>query len=289
MPSPAEALFVALRSRASVAVLSRSCSTGKSPRGIPADARVPFQQGEFPGPVKYGYSNVGIVEAGPDDPRWLSRLPHPHQTRFVAPTMVLHTIPDGVPLARAVLAANMETALNGVWGRWRTPGRPRRSRRWRNRRVPDRVVVIAYCWLRRLSRRCAASASRNRRSPRRTVHESATPPRSRRRDSRQRFTRRAIDGPRDRRVGSGDHGDELVWFCVRCRCHLAKPSRASVDHPLIAGGACVAHSAFALGPPATDADGVVAADGARTRRAHFGRERLRGHAHRDARARERRA
>ena len=91
--------------------------------------RAPFQQGEFPGPVKYGYSNVGVVEAGPDDliGQHVFSL-FPHQTRFVAPTMVLHPIPAGVPLSRAVLAANMETALNGVWDAGVRPG--------------DRVAVV---------------------------------------------------------------------------------------------------------------------------------------------------
>jgi hypothetical protein len=27
--------------------------------------RAPFQEGDFPGPVKYGYLNVGVVEQGP--------------------------------------------------------------------------------------------------------------------------------------------------------------------------------------------------------------------------------
>ena len=128
MPSPAEALV-----RTAFTSVSRGTESlvfnGQVPRAEYQRMRAPFQQGEFPGPVKYGYSNVGIVEAGPDDLVGCHVFSlYPHQTRFVAPTMVLHTIPDGVPLARAVLAANMETALNGVWDAGVRPG--------------DRVAVV---------------------------------------------------------------------------------------------------------------------------------------------------
>ena len=102
---------------------------GKVPRGEYQRMRAPFQEGEFPGPVKYGYCNVGEVEVGPADlvGRRVFSL-YPHQTRFVVPTMVLHEIPDAVPLERAVLGANMETALNGLWDAGIQPG--------------DRVTVI---------------------------------------------------------------------------------------------------------------------------------------------------
>ena len=78
--------------------------------------RAPFQAGEFPAPVKYGYASVGRVEQGP---RALTGravfVLHPHQTRFIVPADAVHVLPDGIPPARAVLAANLETALNGVW------------------------------------------------------------------------------------------------------------------------------------------------------------------------------
>jgi threonine dehydrogenase-like Zn-dependent dehydrogenase len=85
--------------------------------------RAPFQQGDFPGPVKYGYANVGRVEQGPQ--KLLGRTVfslYPHQTRFVVPAEAVHVVPDGVPARRAVLAANMETALNGVWDARIVPG-----------------------------------------------------------------------------------------------------------------------------------------------------------------------
>lgn len=78
--------------------------------------RAPFQGGDFPGPVKYGYATVGRVVAGPDRLRDATVFAlHPHQTRFVVPAAAVHVVPAGVPAARAVLAANMETALNGTW------------------------------------------------------------------------------------------------------------------------------------------------------------------------------
>jgi threonine dehydrogenase-like Zn-dependent dehydrogenase len=78
--------------------------------------RAPFQAGSFPAPVKYGYANVGEVEAGPAE--LVGRLVftlYPHQTRFIVPSTAVHLLPAGTPPARAVLAANLETAINGVW------------------------------------------------------------------------------------------------------------------------------------------------------------------------------
>jgi 2-desacetyl-2-hydroxyethyl bacteriochlorophyllide A dehydrogenase len=89
---------------------------GRVPSSEYARMRAPFQQGEFPAPVKYGYSMVGRVEGGPDGltGRTVFAL-HPHQTRFVIPAESVHVVPDAVPASRAILAANLETAVNGVW------------------------------------------------------------------------------------------------------------------------------------------------------------------------------
>jgi threonine dehydrogenase-like Zn-dependent dehydrogenase len=78
--------------------------------------RAPFQQGELPGPVKYGYASVGVVERGPRDleGRTVFAL-FPHQSRYVVPAAAVHPLPPGVPPARAILAANLETAINGAW------------------------------------------------------------------------------------------------------------------------------------------------------------------------------
>jgi NADPH:quinone reductase-like Zn-dependent oxidoreductase len=78
--------------------------------------RAPFQAGEFPGPVKYGYASVGQVERGPRELRdCVVFALYPHQTRYVVPAKAVHVLPHGVPAQRAVLAANLETAINGLW------------------------------------------------------------------------------------------------------------------------------------------------------------------------------
>jgi threonine dehydrogenase-like Zn-dependent dehydrogenase len=81
-----------------------------------ARMRAPFQAGDFPAPVKYGYANVGCIEQGPQGSigRRVFCL-FPHQTRYVVPASAVHALPDNVPPPRAVLAANLETAVNGLW------------------------------------------------------------------------------------------------------------------------------------------------------------------------------
>jgi threonine dehydrogenase-like Zn-dependent dehydrogenase len=88
--------------------------------GVPssqyAAMRAPFQDGDFPGPVKYGYLNVGLVEEGPESlvGRTVFCL-YPHQTRYVVPASAVTVVPDSVPATRAVLAGTVETAVNAVW------------------------------------------------------------------------------------------------------------------------------------------------------------------------------
>lgn len=85
--------------------------------------RAPFQSGEFPAPVKYGYSSVGVVEQGP--PGWPGRRVfclYPHQTDYVVPVSALTALPSDVPAERAILAANLQTALNGLWDAAPRPG-----------------------------------------------------------------------------------------------------------------------------------------------------------------------
>ena len=78
--------------------------------------RAPFQAGDFPAPIKYGYAAVGRIVSGPPDLQGRTVFVlHPHQTRFVVPAGAAHPVPDAVPPGRAVLAANLETAINGVW------------------------------------------------------------------------------------------------------------------------------------------------------------------------------
>jgi threonine dehydrogenase-like Zn-dependent dehydrogenase len=89
---------------------------GRVPQSQWAVMRAPFQDGDFPAPVKYGYLNVGVVEAGV--PELIGKTVfclYPHQTRYVVPAEAVTVIPDGVPAARAVLAGTVETAVNAVW------------------------------------------------------------------------------------------------------------------------------------------------------------------------------
>ncbi len=109
-----------VRVRADWGAISRGTEAlifaGRVPQSEFGRMRAPFMAGDFPFPVKYGYAVVGRVETGPAD---LIRrnvfVLHPHQTLFNAPSAAIAPLPDEIPPRRAVLAANMETALNAVW------------------------------------------------------------------------------------------------------------------------------------------------------------------------------
>jgi NADPH:quinone reductase-like Zn-dependent oxidoreductase len=114
-PGPGEVRIRALHSAISRGTESLVLA-GRVPPSEFERMRPPFMGGSFPFPVKYGYATVGRVEDGP--PGLIGRnafVLHPHQTLFNVPAGAVVMLPDGVPPARAVLAANMETALNGVW------------------------------------------------------------------------------------------------------------------------------------------------------------------------------
>ena len=127
-PGPGEVLV-----RTLVSGVSRGTETLVFRGGVPesqyAVMRAPFQEGELPGPVKYGYLNVGMVEAGPAELRGRTVFClHPHQTAYVVPADAVALVPDGVPPRRAVLAGTLETAVNALWD-----AAPR---------VGDRVAVV---------------------------------------------------------------------------------------------------------------------------------------------------
>ncbi len=114
-PGPGDVLVRTLYSgvsRGSEALVFR----GEVPISEYERMRAPFQSGNFPAPVKYGYISVGVVEAGPSSlaGRIVFCL-HPHQDRYVVPADAVHPVPDAVPAGRAILAANLETAVNGLW------------------------------------------------------------------------------------------------------------------------------------------------------------------------------
>ncbi|MEV3913709.1 zinc-dependent alcohol dehydrogenase [Streptomyces canus] len=100
--------------------VSRGTETLVFRGGVPesqyATMRAPFQEGDFPGPVKYGYLSVGVVEEGPAAVKGRTVFClYPHQTRYVVPASAVTVVPDDVPAARAVLAGTVETAVNALW------------------------------------------------------------------------------------------------------------------------------------------------------------------------------
>jgi NADPH:quinone reductase-like Zn-dependent oxidoreductase len=109
-----------VRVRALYGALSRGTealiAAGRVPASEYQRMRAPFMAGNFPFPVKYGYSTVGRVEAGPEPllGRTVFAL-HPHQTLFDVPAETAVPVLPDLPLSRAVMAANMETALNATW------------------------------------------------------------------------------------------------------------------------------------------------------------------------------
>ncbi|HEY3015483.1 MAG TPA: dehydrogenase [Nocardioides sp.] len=114
-PGPGEVLVRTLRSG-----VSRGTETLVFRGGVPADQyaamRAPFQEGDFPGPVKYGYLNVGVVEHGPSELRGRTVFClYPHQTTYVVPADAVAVVPEQVPPERAVLAGTVETAVNALW------------------------------------------------------------------------------------------------------------------------------------------------------------------------------
>jgi 2-desacetyl-2-hydroxyethyl bacteriochlorophyllide A dehydrogenase len=115
LPSPTDVVVRAIYSgisRGTEALVFR----GRVPVSEYGRMRAPFQAGDFPGPIKCGYASVGQVERGPKElqDRHVFVL-YPHQTRYVVPAASVHPLPDDVPPGRAVLAANLETAINGIW------------------------------------------------------------------------------------------------------------------------------------------------------------------------------
>jgi len=106
--------------RTSYSAISRGTESlvfrGHVPQSEYQRMRCPHQVGEFPGPLKYGYANVGVVELGP--PELLKRAVFclfPHQSAYVVPASAVCPIPFTVPPERAILAANVETAINALW------------------------------------------------------------------------------------------------------------------------------------------------------------------------------
>ncbi|MER6180148.1 dehydrogenase [Streptomyces sp. NPDC001652] len=117
LPAPSEGEVLV---RALYSGVSRGTETLVFRGGVPesqhAAMRAPFQEGDFPAPVKYGYLSVGEVEEGPADlvGRTVFCL-YPHQTRYVVPATAVTPVPENVPAERAILAGTVETAVNAAW------------------------------------------------------------------------------------------------------------------------------------------------------------------------------
>jgi threonine dehydrogenase-like Zn-dependent dehydrogenase len=109
-PPPAGEITVTARASAISRGTESLVFRGAVPESQYAIMRCPFQEGDFPAPVKYGYAMVGATEDG-------TRVfcLYPHQDRFALPRDAAVPVPDAVPDARAALAANMETAVNALW------------------------------------------------------------------------------------------------------------------------------------------------------------------------------
>jgi len=109
-----------VRVRALFGAISRGTEAlvlaGRVPESEFERMRAPFMAGNFPFPVKYGYATVGRIEGGTEAllGRTVFTL-HPHQNVFNIPASAAVVLPQNLPPQRAVLAANMETALNAVW------------------------------------------------------------------------------------------------------------------------------------------------------------------------------
>lgn len=115
---------------------------GGVPTSLYETMRCPAQEGDFPYPVKYGYALVGLVKNGALAGKTFFAL-HPHQDEFIAPIETLIPLPEALPPHRAVLGANMETALNIIWDSGAGPG--------------DRILVVGAGVVGLLTARLAAA------------------------------------------------------------------------------------------------------------------------------------
>ena len=114
-PGPGELLVRTVNSGVSRGTESLVFS-GRVPASQYDTMRAPFQVGDFPGPVKYGYLNVGVVESGPENLRGRTVFClYPHQTSYVVSAEAVTVVPDEVPAERAILAGTVETAINALW------------------------------------------------------------------------------------------------------------------------------------------------------------------------------
>ena len=249
--------------------------------------RAPFQEGEFPGPVKYGYLSVGAVEEGPAELRGRTVFClYPHQTAYVVPAGAVTVVPDGVPLARAVLAGTVETAVNALWDAAPLVG--------------DRVAVVGAGMVGLLRRAAARAvpggrghlgrrrrvaggggggAGRGLRARRRTRPAAATWSCTRARRPRGCSARSSCSRPRRTVLDLSWYGDDEVRLSLGGAFHSGRLGlRASQVGTVLAGPERAAHDRRPAGA------GARAAARPGVRRAAQRRVALRGAARRDGAA-----
>lgn len=73
--------------------------------------RVPYMDGSFSFPIKYGYNLVGREK---ESGRRVHCM-HPHQDFCAVQTRSLNKIPNDIPSRRATLMGTMETVINAIW------------------------------------------------------------------------------------------------------------------------------------------------------------------------------
>lgn len=88
---------------------------GKVPLSLHQEMKVPYMKGHFTFPLKYGYSVVGEVLSDGNWKGQLVHLMHPHQDYIFADLRSVTVLPPSIPLKRAVLTSNVETAVNAIW------------------------------------------------------------------------------------------------------------------------------------------------------------------------------
>jgi threonine dehydrogenase-like Zn-dependent dehydrogenase len=93
----------------------RLVASGHVPSAAFEAMAVPYMGGSFPFPVKYGYSLVGEVRTEGEYFGKIVHLLHPHQDICTVESGAVALVPGNIPAKRAILASNLETALNATW------------------------------------------------------------------------------------------------------------------------------------------------------------------------------
>lgn len=80
------------------------------PENIRDYMTIPYMEGSFDLPVKYGYALSGVLDNGEK-----VHLMHPHQNLCFVENDALFSACQDLPLRRIPLISNMETVINAIW------------------------------------------------------------------------------------------------------------------------------------------------------------------------------